>query len=283
MFITKQKAKRSREQSPNKYKQNKNFIMRVPSYLKNNYLRMKSFIILIFSMIAFCCRLHSQTISTAISFEETVYNFGKILESKGKVSHTFIFWNRSNAPVAIEGIAAGCGCTTFSYAKEPVRPGEMGKITVTFNPLYRPGFFSKEIIIFSNSRTNINRVWVKGNVIPFLHPVEEDYPYSFGQGLYLNLKVLAFGSVTKGTTKQINLRYANNNNNPMTLGFIVEGNDKNIKLSNPGKLVPMQRGQMSVDYTMIKLVRGEIIIKIYPIVNGKRLSQPLLAKITGIE
>lgn len=243
---------------------------------------MKCFIILLF-IGAFSCHLFSQTVSTSILFEEKAFNFGEILESNGKVSHQFVFWNRGNTPVVIDGIATGCGCTTFSYTKEPVLPGEKGEIIITFNPLYRPGFFSKEVNIFSNNRTNINRVWIKGTVIPFNHPVEEDYPYAFGEGLHLNLKVLAFGDIAKGATKQIMLRFANDTNKPMSLNFVVKGIDTNVKFINPGKLAAMERGQMVVSYTMTKYVRGETVVDIYPVVNGNKLSQPLQIKIIGID
>ena len=244
---------------------------------------MKSFTFLLFIVVAFCTQLCSQTLSKSILFEEKAYDFGEILESKGKVSHTFVFWNHGTTPVVIDNIATGCGCTSFNYTKDPVMPGKMGKIIITYNPLYRPGYFSKEIIMFSNNNANMNRFWIKGTVIPFIHPVEEDYPYDFGAGLHLNLKVLSFGNITNNGTKQINLRYANDTNKSMTLDFIVENNDKNIKFSNPGKLDPLERGQMVVSYTMTNYIKGENVVNIYPVVNGNKSSQPLQAKITGTD
>lgn len=244
---------------------------------------MKRSFILFPIAVAFCCPLGAQTVSNVISFEEKVCNFGEISESKGKVSHTFVFWNRGKMPVAIDDVASGCGCTTADYTKEPVRAGGKGKVTITYNPQYRPGFFSKEVVVFSNNRKNINRVWIKGDVIPYRHPVEEDYPYAWGNGLYTNLKVLAFGKIAKGVSKQIKLCYANNTNKPMILKFVVESRNSDLKFMNPEKIAPMKRGQMIVTYTMTKALRGEMAVNIYPVVNGKKLSQPLRAKISGIE
>lgn len=240
--------------------------------------------IILFLIATFCsCQLYSQSTSNVINFEEKVHNFGKILECKGRVSHTFTFLNKSKGPIAIESIASGCGCATYSYTKEPIKAGHKGKIIVTFNPQYRPGFFSKEITIFSNNHNCINRVWVKGFVIPFNHPVDEDYPYSWGHGLHTNLKVLFFGEVAKGMSKQIKLRYANNTNKPIILKFIADGNNKNIKFINPGMLAPMKHGEMVINYTMNKMNRRETVLKIYPVVNGNKLPQPLQARIVGIK
>jgi hypothetical protein len=243
---------------------------------------MKNFAIL-FLIIAFGNRLYSQTVSAMLSFEEQVFDFGEILEKNGKVSHTFVYKNTGLTPIVIEDIVSGCGCTGYDYSKEPVSPGKKGQITITYNPLYRPGFFSKEIVIYSNNRKNYNRIWVKGNVIPYDHPVEEDYPYNFGSGLHLNLKVLAFGKIASGEIRQIKLRYANDTDKPMTLNFTVDGHDKHITFIAPGKLSPKERGKMVFSYTMSKKIRGEILVNVYPIVNGEKLLQPLQAKIIGID
>ncbi|WP_321518609.1 DUF1573 domain-containing protein [uncultured Bacteroides sp.] len=243
---------------------------------------MKIRIILFLITVIFGCQLYSQSTATTISFKEKVYDFGKILESKGKVSHTFTFLNKSKVPVNIESISSGCGCATYSYNKEPIRSGHKGKITITFDPLYHPGFFSKEITIFSNNHNKINRIWVKGYVVAFIHPIDEDYPYTLGNGLHTSLKVLAFGEMTNGMNKQIKLRYANNTDKPMTLKFVIEGSDKNIKFTDPGVLSPMKRGEMTISYTMGKTNQKEKMIKIYPVVNGKKLSQCIQTKITCI-
>lgn len=227
-------------------------------------------------------QLYSQTAPKGICFKERIFNFGKIKESKGQVSHTFTFWNRSKYSIVIEKIATGCGCTTFSYTKEPIKSGHKGEIEVSFDPKFRSGFFSKEITVFSNNN-NISRVWIKGYVLSFIHPVGEDYPYSWGHGLYTSLKVVAFGEMTYGKQKQIKLRYANNTNKPMILNFVSEEGNKNLKFSNPGILPTMKRrGEMIISYTMSKREKGKKSIKIYPIINGNKLSEYIEVQITCI-
>ena len=227
--------------------------------------------------------LHAQIRRESILFEEKVYDFGEFMEKDGKVSHTFIFKNTGGEPVVIEKIMSGCGCISYSYSNEPVPPGQKGRITITYNPFYRPGFFSKEITVYSNPHHHVNRIWVKGTVIPYDHPVEEDYPYDFGRGLHFNLKVLAFGKVEPGQSKQVRLRYANDTDRPMTLNFSVEGNDKNIRFTAPGVLSPKERGEIFINYTCSKKFSGEILVRIYPVINGKKLVQPLQAKVTGVD
>jgi hypothetical protein len=242
---------------------------------------MRFILIFLIHVVVLTGRLYSQTASGMLSFEEKVFDFGKILEKNGKVSHSFTFKNTGREPVVIDEIVSGCGCTGHEYTKGPVLPGQEGKVIITYDPLYRPGFFSKEIVIYSNNHKNMNRVWIKGNVIPYQHPVEEDYPYHFGSGLYLSLKVLAFGKIEEGKSKQIKLRYANDSDRTITLNFFVDGNDRNITFTDPGKLSPGERGEMIFRYSQSKATHKDILIHIYPVINGERSLVPLEAKISA--
>ena len=244
-------------------------------------MRKTKILLFVLMAVAGLYRLSAQSAAETLSFREKTYDFGKILEKDGKVSHTFIFENTGTVPVLIDEIASGCGCTTHDYPKEPVLPGQTGKVTIIYNPLYRSGFFSKEVVVYSNNHKNINRLWVKGIVTPFNHPVEEDYPYHFGSRLYFNLKVLSFGRIESGKSKQVKLRYANDSDQSMILSFIVDGKNKNLFFTNPGKLSPGERGAMEFTCSGSKLpLDHEIIINIYPVINGEKLQKSLQAKIS---
>jgi len=244
---------------------------------------MRNFIISFSVAIVLSSQLSSQTISASLSFEEKVFDFGKIQEKDGEVSHTFIFKNTGRTYVKIDEIVSDCGCTHFEFPEDPVAQGSKGKVTVSYNPAYRPGSFSKEIIVFSNNHKEISRIWIKGFVIPFIHPVEEDYPYDFGDGLHLSLKVLSFGKVAKGASKKIRLGYANDTDEPMTLHFVKDSNDRGLKFTDPGELLPRERSVMIFNYTMLKRHHGDKVFNIYPVINGRRLLVPLQVKVTGID
>ena len=240
---------------------------------------MKSFIIIISILLLLINPLRSQTVSPNITFVERSYDFGSILEKNGKVSHVFIFHNIGSKPVVIDEIQSGCGCIGRVLSKTPVKPGGQGKVTIIFNPSYKSGFFDKEILVFSNKGQNYTRIWVKGNVISFEHPVEEDYPYNFGNGLHLRLKVVAFGYLNAGETKQMELNYANGTDQKMTLNFMIEGNAGSLKFTSPGKINPKAKGVMTFSYTMPRYGGKDIVFKVHPYVNSKRLKEDLEIKI----
>lgn len=100
-----------------------------------------------------------------ITFEETAYDFGPVPEEGGKVSHVFNFTNSGNAALVITNVKASCGCTTPSWPKEPVEPGKTSSITVTYNPLGRPGSFTKTVTITANTEPEQQIVKITGEVL----------------------------------------------------------------------------------------------------------------------
>jgi hypothetical protein len=240
---------------------------------------MKRYIIALVNIFVFSSPLCSQTPSETVVFEERIHDFGTILEKNGKVSHVFVFQNKGTKPVVIADIFSACGCIGTVLTKAPVKPGGKGKVTITFNPDYKSGFFSKEVVVYSNDRKNYNRVWVEGTIIPAEHPITDDYPYNFGNGLYLRLKVMAFGYLQPGETRQMELNYANSTNKPMDLSFAVKDNKAGLKFTNPGTIGPKAKGVMNVSVTMPASASDDALFMLYPYVNNKKLTETLEVKI----
>lgn len=230
---------------------------------------------LTFLLLVIGANVVSQTPSEVIQFEERVYNFGAIQEKNGKVSHTFVFRNKGNTSVTIDDIHSACGCIGKVVAPGPIKPGAKGKVTITFDPGYKSGFFSKEIVVLSNNRQSFNRIWVEGTIQPMEHPVEEDYPYYFGNGLYLRLKVMAFGYLKPGETKTMELHYANSTDKEMMVQFAPAGNKEGISFVNPGKIKAKEKGIVRVSYTMPAIKSSEILLRLNAFVNGVKLNETL--------
>lgn len=84
------------------------------------------------------------------------------------VSHEFIIENKGDAPLAIEKITTGCGCTTAGYTKI-IQPNEQGSVSIKANTSgYGGGKFSKTIRVYTNDPKNsILRLPVGGIVESF--------------------------------------------------------------------------------------------------------------------
>ena len=100
-----------------------------------------------------------------IKFEVSKIDLGTFSEKDGEQHCSFVFTNEGNAPLVINQAFASCGCTVPTYTKDAVKPGEQGKIDVTYNGKGKfPGHFSKTITIRSNARTEIVRLTIEGTM-----------------------------------------------------------------------------------------------------------------------
>ena len=88
-------------------------------------------------------------ITKVLKFTNDNYNMGRIPSNK-PTEFTVDIENVSMAPVIIENVTVGCGCTTPKYIKgEVIAPGAHSSVIIGFNG-NAVGDFSKEATIFFN-------------------------------------------------------------------------------------------------------------------------------------
>ena len=93
--------------------------------------------------------------------EETV-DVGDIPRRQDYV-HTFQFRNLTDAPLLIDNVRAGCGCTATDWADKPVLPGEVGSINVTYDAM-NVGYFRKNVKVFFVGHRGGHKLWLEGFV-----------------------------------------------------------------------------------------------------------------------
>ena len=100
-----------------------------------------------------------------MTFKVERIEFGDITQGE-KITRTFEFTNTGAAELVISNVSGSCGCTVAnSWPKEPVAPGERGKIEVTFNSEGKEGQQEKQITVLTNTNPASNTVALAGNVI----------------------------------------------------------------------------------------------------------------------
>lgn len=236
------------------------------------------------SILSLFCLLAGQAVlySQDLYFPDGRCDFGTVHESDGPLERTFSFRNARRDTVVICDMTTACRCITGNPSFSRVAPGEVGEITLRFDPAYRSGDFRYTVVLWYFDRNIRQSVEVTGNVVPMKHPIEEDHPYSWGEGLYTSHKVLPFGSMKPGETKSIFFRYGNGTGRPMDLRLEVEGCCAHtIDLERHITLAPDQRGKLYVSITMPEGYSGRHVNRIWFIVNGVRLEEPLLVKMTS--
>lgn len=99
-----------------------------------------------------------------ISFEQTVYDFGKIAQGD-KVTHTFRFTNTGNSDLVIMSVEGSCGCTVMKgWPQHPVKPGGKGKIDVIFDSNGRKGVQHKTISVVANTYPSTHVLKLEGEI-----------------------------------------------------------------------------------------------------------------------
>lgn len=134
--------------------------------MKNTFVKIG--LILLISLIVFGiadAKKKSPNGTGKIKFVENIYDFGKIQEKGGLVTHEFQFVNEGDGNLIILDAKAECGCTRPSYSDAPVAPGKTGKLKVSYNPLGRPGSFDKTVTVTTSGNPRKVRVKIRGVVV----------------------------------------------------------------------------------------------------------------------
>ncbi|OFX46668.1 MAG: hypothetical protein A2X13_00570 [Bacteroidetes bacterium GWC2_33_15] len=100
-----------------------------------------------------------------IKFDTTFFDFGNVIEGE-KVSCIFTFKNSGTGDLIIHDAYSTCGCTVPNFSKEPVKPGENGKIEVSFDSAGRNGVQYKNITLKLNTIIKEKTLTIKANVKP---------------------------------------------------------------------------------------------------------------------
>jgi hypothetical protein len=103
-----------------------------------------------------------------ISFEKETHDFETIPQGV-PASYTFVFKNSGKEPLIITNAAAGCGCTTPEWTKEPIKAGGKGYVKATYNAA-SPGPFNKTVTVMSNGKKSSVILYIKGDVKPVEAP-----------------------------------------------------------------------------------------------------------------
>ena len=118
-----------------------------------------------------------------ISFEEQVYDFGKIYVGES-VKHAFKFKNLGKGELIINNVKSSCGCTAALVSKNILHKEEEGEIEVKFNSGHYVGKVTKSVVVNSNDPENTKyKLTITGEII---------------EEISVNPKQINFGIIRRG-------------------------------------------------------------------------------------
>lgn len=124
---------------------------------------MKYCVILLLFTFTSITGFSQNTTKPEFKFTTELINYGKVIQNSNGL-RIFEFTNVGKSPLIISDIKTSCDCAVPKKPTEPIMPGEKGEITVSYDTS-KVGGFSKQITIFSNAKTKIKSIRIKGFVV----------------------------------------------------------------------------------------------------------------------
>lgn len=115
-------------------------------------------------------------LNSKISFSKQEHNFGKLPVGK-PVAYEFEFTNIGSKPLILSEVKASCGCTTPSWTKEPILPGQKGTVKAQYN-MAREGSYRKTVTV-KTADGEVITLHISGEAVPS-SGVEGAKPSIFG-------------------------------------------------------------------------------------------------------
>lgn len=241
-------------------------------------MKRKLLFLMCFSAITVCAIAQNDTKSAPLQFDSYEWDFGKIEEKDGVVSHTFYFANKSDAPVTIDDVSTSCGCTTTSYSTKPIAPGEISQMTINFNPARTDGKVFREIELFTNGHKFCNRLMIIADVIPAPLTIEQLYPQPLAGDVRTVTMRCNFGFIAQGRSESKSMTIVNNGSKSVKLDIIGLKEKGILTAEYPPMLSAGKADGINLTYHIGtgKNSYGTVRDTLWLVVDGKKSDKPFI-------
>lgn len=101
---------------------------------------------------------------TVMTFDKVEHDFG-VIKQGDIVEYSFKFKNTGDNDLLITDAKGSCGCTVPDYPREAIKPGESGKIRVSFDSKKKSGQQLKSITISANTQKMKEILRIKSTIV----------------------------------------------------------------------------------------------------------------------
>ena len=155
-----------------------------------------------------------------VVFDKTVHNFGDILVSDGPQTCTFTLTNEGEKPIAIYEVVSSCGCTNVDWTRSPIRRGESGTITATYDNADGAFPFDKTLTVYVSGIKKPVLLHLRGVVREKAVPLAQAFPLrAAGGALGLRTTEMKVGNLLQGQTRSDEMEVANLTDTPLEVSF----------------------------------------------------------------
>jgi hypothetical protein len=130
--------------------------------------------------------------------DSTRYDFG-VVDEAASVKHEFRFENQGGSNLEIQEVKTGCGCTSAEVAQKLLRPGDNGKVVVTYTGRPTPRRETIPVWIVSNDPDHqVARLIMTGNVRTKVYWSPESVSFHCKQGTPNQFREVQFRTHMRG-------------------------------------------------------------------------------------
>lgn len=178
------------------------------------------------------------------------HDFGKIDEEQNYYTHIFQITNTGKAPLIISHVQSSCGCAEPEWTADPIAPGEVGDVVITYSAKNRPGPFKKHITVYTNAKGGRQRFSIMGEVIPKPSELPVVYQDTIGT-IQLESKTFMFHTIRPKEIATQEIWIRNFSDASQTLSLV--NMPAHIQVEAPAELVPgkAERLKVTVDGTKV--------------------------------
>ena len=220
-----------------------------------------------------------------LEFEPSSFDFGRIEEAGGVCSCTFVGTNRGTKPIVLVDIVTTCGCTTPTYSRKPIRPGEQTEVVVSYDPYNRPGSFDRKLFLYGPRQERLATLTIRGEVTPRERTIEERYPIELGEGLRTNTTLVTIPHIYIGTPMQSAFSVVNSSDHELTLTVDHTTRSGYLTIHHPERLAPGERSAINICYEvpMASPIYGPLHDAFRLVIGGKPTEKIIVTHGTAVD
>lgn len=173
-------------------------------------------------------------------FECSRWDFSHLPDTAGKQIHTFRFVNVGTSPIVINRVISTCACAVSSFSKQPVKAGESGFVTVTFDPQKQMNRVSKQLRVVYNGGKSVHTLHICGFVD--ISPDQEiDFPYELAPGVFADQWMLSYRNLQHNAEPvTMEVKLWNRLSRPARLSYRLKGGNVCISRVEIPEVIPAQ-------------------------------------------
>lgn len=161
-------------------------------------------------------------IEKSLEFIPDKVDFGIIREEDGKATRKVKAVNITSDTTFIISARTSCGCSAAEYPQDMIAPGDTVEVSITYDPVNRPGKFLKTARFFTGEERIGNSIKLSGTVIPGKENLDRAYPEKSGT-LRLSTLIVNAGEMSRKEARPLFVGLYNDSDKPLALETLSDG------------------------------------------------------------